>query len=108
MKRKSLNFDADASVNAFYNEWCLLFQAAIGLNSAARYHMANEDGTYVNALKHMDDATILEANMVLDRMQELYDLIWKLDSQFAMSVDMGTDMFLQCRDIVTFLMELGE
>ena len=97
-----MGFDMEASVNASYEEWSRLFQVAIELNSMARYHETD----FQNPLDKMSRQNIRKAQAVLGRMLSLYDLIWKLDEQFAMSVDMGTDMFLQCRDIETFLMEL--
>lgn len=96
-----MKFDMDASVNASYEEWSRLFQVAIELNSMARYHNTR----FENPLDKMNRRNIRKAQAVLGRMSELYDLIWRLDEQFAMSVDMGTDLFLQCRDIETLLME---
>ena len=97
-----MNFDMDASVNASYEEWSRLFQVAIQLNSMARYDRPDSE----NPLDRMNRRSIRKAQAVLGRMTELYDLIWECDEQFAMSVDMGTDMSLQCSDIETLLMEL--
>lgn len=102
MKSRNL----DASVKASYDEWSRLFEAAKVLNSLARYHVANENGTYVNHRNRMDDKTLAEARGVIARLWELEVEIWKLDSQFAEKVDMGLDMVLKCSDIVHLLSEL--
>ena len=78
-------------LNEAYQQWYALLD---------QMHELNADVVYGD----MNRRKLRKAQALSKEMDWLHAYIWRTDEQFAMSMEMGTDMFLRTQSIVEYMM----